>query len=206
MERFWLSRARWRLRGGMLWPTFVVVTVLDGLVLHWLPPVRFGFSEVGLPVIAGVIVATFGNLFLVGALAPFLARARARARPVPAGTPPEAFHELRRDRIAVLLVVAGFFGVLAAGLASIPLIAGETDERNRASRALAAYVQGHAPAEIRRNNDQGVVETERLADGYYRSCIPFADRDRHWCVFVDANRTPVEIVKDPSEEPNGPQP
>src|SRR5919199_6396138 len=73
-QRFWPSRLRWRLRGAWMWPVFVVATLADGFVLHELPPLRFGFSEVGLTLIAGIIIATFGNLILVGAVAPWLAR------------------------------------------------------------------------------------------------------------------------------------
>ena len=41
-ERFWPTRVRWRLRGAWMWPTFVALTLLDGLVLHLLPPVGTG--------------------------------------------------------------------------------------------------------------------------------------------------------------------
>ena len=36
-ERFWPARIRWRLRGAWMWPSFVAVTLLDGLILHLLP-------------------------------------------------------------------------------------------------------------------------------------------------------------------------
>jgi hypothetical protein len=205
-ERFWTSRLRWRLRGAWMWPAFVALTVADGVVLHLLPPLRFGFSEIGLPLVAGILIATFSNLVLVGAVAPWLARrlverrAGDRARPVP----PQAMREVMADRIGTGLLALGFVGVLASGVASIPLINGETDARNRAARALVTYVQARAPAEIRANNNQGAVETERLADGYFRSCIPFRDRRRWWCVFIDTNRHPTRVVKDPSAEPISP--
>ena len=205
-ERFWTSRLRWRLRGAWMWPAFIALTLADGLVLHLLPPLRFGFSEVGLSLIAGILIATFGNLVLVGAIAPWLAR-RVKERRAAAGettVPRQAMREVTADRIGTALLALGFVGVLASGLASIPLINGETDARNRAARALVAYVRVHAPPEIRANNDQGAVETARLADGYFRSCIPFRDRRRWWCVFIDANKHPTSVVKDPSAEPNAP--
>src|SRR5436190_7742666 len=188
-----MSRLRWRMRGAWMWPVFVALTVADGVVLHLLPPLRFGFSEVGLSLIAGILIATFANLFLVGAVAPWLAR-RVKERRAAAGqttVPRQAMREVTADRIGTALLALGFVGVLASGLASIPLINGETDARNRAARALVVYVQAHAPAEIRANNDQGAVETARLADGYFRSCIPFRDRRRWWCVFIDTNRKPT---------------
>ena len=204
-ERFWSARLRWRLRGATMWPTFVVLTLLDGLVLHVLPPLRFGFSGIGVPLVAGILIATFGNLILVGAVAPWLARRiieRRRLEPPSSAVPSQAMREVVADRVGTVLLVLGLGGVLASGLASIPLINGETDARNRAAHALVRFVQARAPAEIRRNNDQGGVETVRLADGYFRSCIPFDDRRRFWCVFIDANHKPAIVTKDPSTEPN----
>jgi hypothetical protein len=203
-ERFWASRLRWRLRGAWMWPVFIAATLADGYVLHELPPLRFGFSEVGLTLVAGIIIATFGNLILVGAIAPWLARRlvkRQQAAPRSAVSR-EALREVTTDRVGTALLLLGFVGVLASGLASIPLINGETDDRNRAARALVDYVQVHAPAEIRRNQDRGAVETVRLKDGYFRSCIPFDDRRRSYCVFIDVNKTPVGVKKDPSAESN----
>jgi hypothetical protein len=203
-EHFWASRLRWRLRGAWMWPVFVGATLLDGFVLHELPPLRFGFSEVGLTLVAGILIATFGNLILVGVVAPWLARRLLKRQREAPGPPvsPQALREVTTDRVGTALLVVGIFGVLASGLASIPLINGETDDRNRAARALVNYVEAHAPAEIRRNQDQGAVETARLGDGYFRSCIPFADRKRSYCVFIDVNKHPTQIRKDPSAESN----
>ena len=145
-ERFWASRLRWRLRGAWMWPVFVVVTLVDGFVLE-VPPLRFGFSEVGLSLIAGIIIATFGNLILIGAIAPWLARRlvkRRRAAPPVTG---QALREVTADRVGTVLLLVGFLGVLASGLASIPVINGETDDRNRAAQALVDYVQLRARRE-----------------------------------------------------------
>jgi hypothetical protein len=185
-----------------MWPTFVMATLIDGFVLHELPPLRFGFSEVGLTLIAGIIIATFGNLILIGVVAPWLARRLAKRREAAPPVSREALREVTTDRVGTILLLLGFVGVLASGLASIPLINGETDDRNRAARALIDYVELHAPADIRQNQDRGAVETARLGDGYFRSCIPFENRDRSYCVFIDVNRSPARVRKDPSEESN----
>jgi hypothetical protein len=203
-EHFWPSRLRWRLRGAWMWPVFVLLTLVEGFVLHKLPPVRFGFSEVGLTLVAGILIATFGNLVLIGAIAPWIARRLVKRSQAAPGPPvsEQALREVTTDRVGTALLVVGFFGVLASGLASIPLINGETDDRNQAAKALVGYVEGHAPREIRRNQDRGAVETARLADGYFRSCIPFDDRRRSYCVFIDVNKQPTKVVKDPSAESN----
>src|SRR3954462_5223143 len=119
-ERFWPARLRWRLRGAWLWPAFVAFTIVDGLLLHFLPPVRLGFTREGMTLIFGVIVATFANLVLVGALAPWMAR-RLAARPaVAAGgalgeVPDQVRLEVVQDRAASALLAGGLVGVLAAG-------------------------------------------------------------------------------------------
>src|SRR5215211_8951631 len=87
MPSDWRDRAdrlRWRLRGGMMWPAFAVVTLADGLLLHYLPPLTSGVE-----IVPGVIIASFVNLFLVGAVAPWLAR-RLEARHAAGGSPPRA--------------------------------------------------------------------------------------------------------------------
>ena len=57
-----------------MWPTFVAITLLDALILHLLPPTRTGVD-----LIPALLLATFGNLIVIGALAAqFLAALRAK--------------------------------------------------------------------------------------------------------------------------------
>jgi hypothetical protein len=136
----------------------------------------------------------------VGAVAPWLTKRLAARGAVPSSGPRDAAREVLLDRVGTGLLLAGLAGVLASGLATRPLIVGETEERQRAASALYDYVQKSGNEELRRNND--AAETARLADGYFRTCIPHDDRRRYFCFFVDANKRPVEIVKDRSAEPN----
>jgi hypothetical protein len=199
-ERFWPTRMRWRLRGAWMWPTFIALTLLDGLLLHWLPPVREGID-----LIPGILLATFGNLFLVGVAGPWLARRLWKRRELASpGAPPKAQFEVLSDRVGTGLLVASVFGILAAGLAARPVIVVETDQRERGAKALEDFVMAHGTAELRRNLEAS--DTSRLADGYYRSCIPHDDR-RHWsCYFIDARKKPATLVRDPSELPNKREP
>ncbi len=48
-----VRRLRWRLRGAVLWPTFAVLTVADGVLLHLLP-------------IAGDVIGLVPALLLAG--------------------------------------------------------------------------------------------------------------------------------------------
>ena len=188
-ERFWPARLRWRLRGAWMWPAFVVLTLVDGVVLHLLPPVRTGVD-----LVPGVLLATFGNLFLVGAMAPWLAR-RISQR-----TPSQAAREVLVDRIGTGLLVAGVAGVLAAGLAARPSVVLETESREENASAVRDYVLHSGDEELVRNIE--TANTVRLGEGYYRTCVARDDRRRYVCLFVDTRREPARVVRDPSSEPN----
>ena len=130
-ERFWPSRLRWRLRGAWQWPAFALLTLLDGLVLDRLPPQapdRLNFIE-------GVLIATFANLILVGALAPFLAKRLARRReaslaagggPAPSAESARAQREVLQDRVGTVLLGAGLVAAFVSGSANRPAIVSET--------------------------------------------------------------------------------
>ncbi|MEA2361269.1 MAG: hypothetical protein QOD71_414 [Thermoleophilaceae bacterium] len=195
-ERFWPTRMRWRLRGAWMWPSFAALTLLDGLLLHHLSPVREGID-----LIPAILVATFGNIVLIGAVAPWLARRMWKRRPAAdPGAPAKAQLEVLSDRIGTGLLVASVFGILAAGLANRPVIVAETDQRERAAKELFDFVTGHGDAELRRNLEAS--DTRRYTDGYYRSCIPDDDRERWTCFFIDVRTKHTRLDRDPSQLPN----
>ena len=131
----------------------------------------------GIDLIPAILLATFGNLVLVGAVGPWLARRMWKRRPAAdPGAPAKAQLEVLSDRVGTGLLVAGVFGVLAAGLANRPTVVVETDQRERAAKLLEDYVEAHGDAELSRNLEAS--DTRRYADGYYRSCIPHDDRER----------------------------
>jgi hypothetical protein len=202
--RLWLRGLRWRLRGGWQWPAFAVLTLGDGVLLHLLPPFAAGVA-----LIPGIIIASFVNLFLIGAVAPWLARrmlaARAgrvaAARPSPDGAaaagPP---YEVVVDRVATGLLAAGALSLVAAGLASRPLIVTPTEATEINARVVRGYVLAHGSPEYRRNVD--AANTIRLAEGYFRTCVPADDRRRAWCLFVDTGPRPPQVREDTSPTPN----
>jgi hypothetical protein len=195
-QRFWTARVRWRLRGAWMWPSFVAITLLDGFLLHRLPPVRTGID-----VIPAVLLATFGNLVLIGAIGPWLARRLWKRRPAAEpDAPPKAQLEVLTDRIGTGLLVASVFGVLAAGLAARPTVIAETDAKEEAARAIHAYVQQSGDPELLRNEE--TAHAARLADGLFRICIARDDRERFACFIVDTNEDPTRIDRDASAEPN----
>jgi hypothetical protein len=195
-QRFWPARVRWRLRGAWMWPSFVAITLLDGILLHALPPVRTGID-----LIPAVLLATFGNLVLIGALGPWLARRVWKRRPAaPPGAPPKAGLEVLSDRIGTGLLVASVFGVLAAGLAARPTVIAETDAKEEAARAIHAHIQESGDAELIRNEE--TAHAARLADGIFRICVARDDRETFTCFIVDTNREPTHIARDPNATPN----
>jgi len=179
-----------------MWPSFVALTLLDGVLLHLLPPVRTGID-----LVPGILLATFGNLVLVGALGPWLARRLWKRRPAsePAA-PPRARLEVLSDRIGTGLLVASVFGVLAAGLAARPTVIAETDAKEEAALAIHSFVQRSGDEELIRNEE--TAQAARLAEGYFRICIARDDRERFACYLVDTNEDPTRIVRDPSAKPN----
>ena len=185
-----------------MWPAFVVLTLVDGVLLHLLPPVRLGFTREGMTLIFGIIVATFANLVLVGAVAPWLAR-RLAAREATAGevgVPPRIRFEVLRDRVGTALLAAGLVGVLAAGLGSRQVVVRETDSTIENAKLVKRYILHSGDPELIRNLE--TANTVRLGDGYYRTCVARDDRRRYFCLFVDTTKHPAQVVRDPSAEPN----
>jgi hypothetical protein len=179
-----------------MWPTFIAVTLLDGLIMWQLPPIGTGVDPV-----PAILIATFGNLVLIGAVAPWLAHRIWKRRPAAEpGAPPRAQLEVLTDRIGTGLLLATVVGVIAAGLAAKPLVVVETEARERAAEGLLRHVTTQGPAELRRNVDAS--DTRRLADGYFRTCIPHDDRHSWTCFFVDTRKPRTQVIEDPSAIPN----
>jgi hypothetical protein len=195
-ERFWPARIRWRLRGAWMWPAFVAITLLDGLILHLLPPVSTGVDP-----IPAILLATFGNLVVIGAIAPWLAKRTWKRRPAAEpGAPPRAQFEVLSDRIGTGLLVATVLGVLAAGLAARPTVVSETEDTQRNAEVFRALVLGHGDDELIRNLE--TANTVRLGEDFFRTCVARDDRERYFCVFIDTREDPPEVVVDDSAEPN----
>lgn len=196
-ERFWTRRLRWRFRGAWQWPVFGVLTLVDGLILHELSP-----TGADVDLFLGVILASFGNLFLAGVLAPWLARRlvsrqrQGEAATGVAGPPAEVVH----DRIGTAFLVCGALALLVSGLALQPVIVSETEATEENARLVQDYVEAHATEEVRRN--LGTANTIRLGEGFFRTCIALDDRTEAFCLLVDVNEDPASVREDPNPVPN----
>ncbi|GAC1323307.1 MAG: hypothetical protein NVSMB25_19480 [Thermoleophilaceae bacterium] len=198
-ERFWTRRLRWRLIGAWRWPLFIGLTVADALIVHALPP-----SGAQAKLIPALIIASFGNLFLIGAVAPWLARrlaVRAGRERAASEFPPANPGELVVDRIAAILLALATLGLVVAGLGNVKVVVAETNAKRQAGEAAQAFVNAHAPQEVRRNFE-GTASTARLAPGYFRVCGSYDDRLRAFCMFVDTKPRPRTVRYDPETTPN----
>ena len=191
---------RWRLRGAWMWPAYAALTLLDAVILHELPPVREGVDFV-----PALIVSSFANLFLMGAIAPWLGRRLAEREHATDGNgiPLAVRTEVLKDRSAAVLLAIATVGLLVAGLGNQPAVVAETEDVEDAADLLERYVPANAPHEIQRNIE--TLNTERLEEGFFRMCINYDQRDRAWCVFVNVKAEPPTVVRDPSEVPNQPR-
>src|SRR5690349_22410226 len=99
---FFARRLRWRLIGAWRWPLFFVCTVADAFIVHELPPT--GTRVLFFP---ALFIASFGNLFLVGAVAPWIARrlAARQGTPPAASFPPANHFEVLVDKVAVITLL-----------------------------------------------------------------------------------------------------
>ena len=179
-----------------MWPSFVAITLLDGLILHLLPPIGTGVD-----LIPAILLATFGNLFLIGAVAPWFARRMWARRPVAEpGAPPKAQLEVLTDRIGTGLLLATVLGVVVAGLAARPLVVSETEETERNANAFRNFILKSGDPELIRNLE--TANTIELGDTLFRTCVARDDRRRYFCILIDVNQHPPDIDVDPSAEPN----
>ena len=125
-----------------------------------LPPIGTGVDPV-----PAILIATFGNLVLIGAVAPWLARRIWKRRPAAEpGAPPRAQLEVLTDRIGTGLLLATVVGVIAAGLAA-QAARGRGDRGARAQRPR----RFSATSSLTGRRSCGATSTRqtrrRLADG-----------------------------------------
>jgi hypothetical protein len=172
MDLSWLARARWRLRGAWMWPAFVVLAVVDGVVGHLLPVA--GHSE---SVVGGIVVALVLNLIGAAALSrPLGLLLRRRRRDLPA--------DIARDyggTACIVLVTAGF---VVLGLLNHPGLVRDRATRRNAAVLASGYIGTHAPRPFR--IDASRVDTVAIQTGrLYRACVSDPAGTRDYCVVVD---------------------
>lgn len=188
MERIWLRRLRWRMRGAWQWPAFVALTLADGILLHTLP-----IAGDGIDVVPAVILAGFFNLFAVAVGAPIAGLLlRRRRRDLP--------RIVAADYAGTALLLGVSAILLGAGLLHRPAI--RASQRDMADQAAAVrrYVLGEEPAAYRIGLAN--ANTWKIEDDLFRTCVPRHGSSRWLCLLVDTSQRPPGLTVDEDHVPN----
>jgi hypothetical protein len=189
MDSAWLTRMRWRRRGAWMWPSFVVLTVLDACLMHALP--LTGDSEALVP---ALIFAGFWNFLAVVVVAhPVGAVLRRVRRDLP--------RFVARDYAGTWLMMAIAAVVLSAGLANHSTVASDNAAMRDAEARAVAWIGYRAPPRFRSELEHATTFTIQTAV-LYRTCVPSAGGGRTYCVIVDDRKPVNRSVRFAGYEPN----
>jgi hypothetical protein len=188
MEAERLTRLRWRLRGAWMWPTFVVLTVVDAVVLHLLP---FQGDKAGL--VPSFLVAGLFNLAAVAIVAPVIGVLVRRRRP-------DLPRLIATDYAGTVLLALVFATLLVAGIAHHGKVSSDAARLRAATAAGKRFSVANAPRPFRDN--VGAATTVTIEHGRtYRTCAPNLDGRRAWCVIVSTGGSAPRI-RFAGNEPN----
>jgi hypothetical protein len=188
VERVWVRRLRWRMRGAWQWPAFGVLTVADAVLLTRLPFYEDGPGTL----VGGLLLAMFFNLLAVAVAGPLLGLRLRRRRP-------DLPRMIASDyaSTAVLLVICA--GLLVGGLAHRPAIAAERADVAAVASSTHDYVLRHAPGY---RAGLAAMDAMRVEEDLYRSCVPGGDPRRWLCLFVTTDQQPPGVTEDPDRAGN----
>lgn len=189
MDGGWLARLRWRRRGAWLWPTFVVLTVVDGFIVHALPLAGTTQTLAG-----GILAGMVFNLLAVVLLSrPLGALLRRRRRDLPAG--------VARDYAGTATVLGVTAVMLTIGLLHRPAIVSDQRSLDDAVMRAIAFIGDHAKAEFRVNVTH--TDTYTIQPGaVYRTCVPNRAGTSEYCVIVKERLPLAQSVVPAGSEPN----
>jgi hypothetical protein len=183
-----LVRLRWRLRGAWLWPGFVALTLLEMVLLHWLPLAGQGTDFIPALLLAGSL-----NLIAVALLGGLGGRALRRVR----RDMPKVVADNYAGTTILALMAATFVTV---GLVHRPEVIDRRKAFSRQSQAVQRWVQANgddfAAAHVRR------ADTLTIEEDLWRTCVPGPDPKRWLCLIVDTSQSPPGITRDPNRESN----
>ena len=179
---------RWRLRGAWLWPAFVVVTVLETGLLHWLPVAGDGTGFIPALLLAGCL-----NVIAIAVLGGAGGRLLRRRR----GDLPKVVADDYAGLAALALVATAF---VVAGLVHRPELIADREAFARQSMAVRLWVQANADDFARAHVDS--ADSMQIDADLYRTCVPGTDPRRWLCLIVDTSHDPPRIRRDPSRESN----
>jgi len=183
-----LRRLRWRRRGAWLWPAFVVTTLAEMALLHWLPVQGDSTRWISALLVAGCL-----NLIAVVVLGGPGAVLLRRRRP----DMPKVVASDYAGRAALAVVAVA---LVAAGLAHRPVIVDRRAAFDEQLLAVHRWVtqNGDAFANTRLAQADTVLVDEEL----FRTCVPGRDPKRWLCLVVDTSQSPPAVTRDVNREPN----
>jgi hypothetical protein len=188
VERLWLPRLRWRMRGAWQWPVFGGLTLLDAVLLDQLP-----FYERGPGNFYGaLLLAGFINLFAVAVIGPLAGWwLRKRRTDLP--------RVVASDYAGTAALVAVTISLFCGGLVHRPAVAAENQEVAAVVDSTRSYVSHQRP-ELR--SALTGIDAIRLEEDLYRSCVPKPEEGRWLCLFVNTSQSPAGVTVDTDEAPN----
>ena len=189
MDEGLLARLRWRRRGAWMWPAFVVLTLLDGIIVHARPMAGDGQSLIG-----GIVIAMVFNVLAILLLSwPLGAVMRRRRTDMP--------RVVARDYGGTAAIGLITLIMLGAGLAHHGTL---TDEQHTLREAIAravAFIGDQAPEPFRAmaaHTDTFTIQTGQI----YRTCVPDRTLTRTYCVIVRPHLPLSQSVVFGGYEPN----
>ncbi len=189
MDGAWLVRLRWRQRGAWLWPTFFVLTIVDGFILNALPAAGSSQTLVG-GIIAGMVLNLLAVILLSRPLAALLRRRRKDLPSVVARN---------YSGTAVVVGVTGL--IVTVGLIHHPTVVAQQRAFDDAVVRAIAFIGDRAPAQFRAN--AGNTNTDTIQAGsVYRTCVANRAGTSFYCVIVRPKMPLARSVIPDGGEPN----
>jgi hypothetical protein len=167
----WMVRMRWRRRGAWMWPAFIGLTLIDGLIGSALPAQGDSNRFVG-AALFGAAVNLLAVVLLSRPLGMLLTRVR---RDVPSF--------IARDYAGTFALVAITAALLTAGLTHRAAVRADQRAMSDAIVRAQAYIGDRAPVEFQRNL-RAVSTFVIQPRSVYRMCVPGRDSGRTYCVVV----------------------
>ena len=184
-----ITRLRWRLHGAWMWPTFVILTALDGALVHWLP--LSGDRESAM---SGILLGAFAGLAAIVLIGPLGGFGLRRLRP-------DMPRVVARDYAGTVAIASVSLILLLAGLSHHSTV---TTDRRALQDAVAraqAFIGTRAPPQYR--VDLGRATAYELQPPMiYRVCVPNLAQTRTYCVIVRRDRPFARSVVFAGYEPN----
>lgn len=189
MDAAWLRRLRWRRRGAWMWPAFIGLTFVDGLIGSQLPPAGDAWDPIG----AGIAGCALNLLGIVVVSVPLGLLLRRRRPDMPKG--------VARDYGATTVMLSISALLLVAGVVNQAHVHRDSRVMADALTRARAFIGDRAPDRFRRNVDY--VSTYAIQPGsVYRMCVPSVDGSQTYCVIVRTDLPFSHSVTFGGYEPN----